>query len=117
MRFPSTIGLMSVLCLFATAAGAQVKAPEEVLKEKELTKLGLVYVLPGDAKSIQAAQAIRNAQQQLDSESRKRADLRGQIRNANAMMQKWAADYRASAAQMESTPKNSVRIYNELVTR
>lgn len=90
---PVTFAVALFVGLAGSAARAD-KAPEEVLKEKGLSKVGTSYLLDGDAKLAEELRKLRLAKKTLDDDTKKRMDLEKKIKMAKGALSQWEFEFR-----------------------
>lgn len=108
-----------LLCmLLLVAPGATFAAgasPEETLRDKGLSRVGIYYVVDTDAKLPELLRALRKAEQQLEQYARKRREAERDIQNAKDTILRLHRESDDIQARMAQTPKSDQRKYNELV--
>jgi aspartyl protease family protein len=92
-RTASVIALAFAM-LASPLARAADKAPDDVLKEKGLTKVNFTYLLPDDAKLAESLRQMRLAKKTLDDDTKKRVDLEKKIKMAKGSIATWEFEFR-----------------------
>lgn len=82
---------------------AKPTTPEEMLKSKGLSKVGILYVLEGDAKINEAMRQLRVAKKNYDDDNKKRLELEKQVKMAKAAISDWDYQYRALNEKLGQT--------------
>lgn len=105
--------LCALLAFSFIASAADDKAPEEVLKEKGLSKVGITYLLEGDAKLADTMRQFRLAKKTMDDDTRKRIDLENKVKIAKNAYAQWDYEYRQLNEKL-GTEKDAFR-HNQII--
>ena len=108
---------LTAMCLPALGASAADKAPEEVLKSKGLTKVGLCYVLDEDKNLSEWMRTTRAPEKKVEDSIRRRANLERDIQAAYATMRDLDEQNRAQTAKLEKMSKEAFGSYNYQVDK
>jgi aspartyl protease family protein len=95
----------AMMTLAICALAADSSSPDDLLKSKQLTKIGAYYLLDVDAKLPQSLRAIRQADAQLESYIRRRHYLEDEIEKTDASVMRWSSEMDSIDHQQGGDPK------------
>jgi clan AA aspartic protease (TIGR02281 family) len=107
--------LIALICLLTcvVSALADDKSPDQIFKDKGLTKFGIFYVLDVDAQLPTSLRTMRQAQAKMQDYTKKRAAIESDIQLADTSIALWYSQYRTLNEQLAATT-NDVE-HNRLV--
>ena len=108
-----SLGVLAALLLTVFASAEDKKAPEDLVKEKNLQKVGAFYLLEGDVKLGDDLKQMRLAKKTLDDDTRKRIDVEKKIKMAKGALADWEYEYRELNEKLGAT-KDALQ-HNQIV--
>src|SRR5205823_1991484 len=85
------------------------------LKDKDLTKVGSLYVLPVEAEMPAKMKSLHDAKKKVDTEAKSRQALEAKVKMANSALGQW--EYERGALYEKYTKLSDVTQKNNLVAR
>lgn len=113
MKWSMALSALTLFGFSIAALAADDKAPEEVLKEKGLSKVGITYLLEGDAKLAETMRQFRLAKKSMDDDTKKRIDLENKVKMAKSAYAQWDYEYRQLNERL-GTEKDAFR-HNQII--
>jgi hypothetical protein len=114
--------LLPALCLAQSkpttkpASTEEVKAAEALLKSRELTRIGTMYLLDADARLADMLKPSRQAKKLFDDYARRRGAVEAQIKQADQSIADWETQYRGLNEQLKNHT-GGPRAYNDIVAQ
>jgi clan AA aspartic protease (TIGR02281 family) len=92
------------ITLLAICALAADQSPDELLKSKQLTKVGAYYLLDVDAKLPQSLRAIRQADAELATYSKRRHYLDDEVERTQSSQIRWGSELQEIQNRLSQNP-------------
>src|SRR5438034_11396855 len=96
--------ILLIFLVPAALAAAESQTPDQILKDKGLSKSGAFYLLDADLKLNDSLRTIRAGEAQLQTYTRKRRAIEADIANAEHMMEQWANEIDDLHQRMKNMP-------------
>src|SRR3954469_12961835 len=105
--------ILVILLALAAVSADQTSPPDQLLKDKCLTKSSSYYLLEADLKLNDSLRAIRAGEAQLQTYTRKRRAVEADVANAERRMEQWAEEIDDIHQKMKNMP--DAEAYNHFV--